>query len=332
MATAPKRKKAKRKKAKAPAAPAVPMADRLELWPLGKLTRYKGNPRTHTAEGIRAIAASISQFGFRSPILVDAETGTIVAGHGRLSAAELLGLAEVPVVPLDGMTEDQRRGFVIADNQLVSLSDWEPTLLAEAAEGLDDETLAALGFTDDELAKIQGAAEDGLGGAGLLPPEESPELGLGAALFGAHSSMTRSSAPINYWRAAGYLEKGEILDFGCGKDDHGYSRWDPFTHPDPAPLLRTWDVVLCTYVLNVQPADHLVTLTAALVARLVRTKGGVALFAIRNDLDLGVARSARGVQVGKAEPEWRALLAPFFPRLEPADTTKFHGYIGRRSK
>ncbi len=325
-----KRKKAPAKKPKAPAAPAVPMVDRLELWPLHKLTRYKGNPRTHTPEGIRAIAASIKQFGFRSPILVDTATGTIVAGHGRLSAAELLGLPEVPVVPLDGMTEDQRRGFVIADNQLVSLSDWDAPLLAEAAEGLDDDTLAALGFTDDELARLQTTAEDDMEKGDLSLP--TMDLGLGDDVFGSRSSMTRSSAPLAYWRAAGFLEKGEILDFGCGKDDLGFARWDPFTHPDPAPLLRTWDVVLCTHVLNVQPADHLVTITAALVSRLVRTKGGVALFAIRNDLDLGVSRSTRGVQVRKTETEWRALLAPFFPRLEPADTGKFHGYIGRRSK
>lgn len=135
---------------------------------------------------------------------------------------------------------------------------------------------------------------------------------------------------MTYWRANDLIT-GEVLDFGCGHDDNGCARWDPFTSTDPAPLARTWDRVLCNYVLNVQPAEHLVTITAALVAHMTKPRGGRALFAIRNDLEPGVHRSPRGIQVGRTEAEWHALLVPFF-ELELCDTSKFLGYVGRRRK
>ncbi len=76
------------------------MAERIALWPVDKLVPYDRNPRTHSAEQIGQIAASIAEFGFVNPILVDTTAG-IIAGHGRLQAAKQLGLAQVPVVVLD---------------------------------------------------------------------------------------------------------------------------------------------------------------------------------------------------------------------------------------
>jgi ParB-like chromosome segregation protein Spo0J len=84
------------------------MARRIEVWPIERLVPYARNARTHSPEQVAQIAASIVEFGFNAPILVASDAG-IVAGHGRLLAARKLGLAEVPVVVLDHLSETQRR-------------------------------------------------------------------------------------------------------------------------------------------------------------------------------------------------------------------------------
>jgi DNA modification methylase len=134
------------------------MARRIEVWPASRLVPYTRNARTHSPEQVAQIAASIVEFGFNAPILVDSSAG-IVAGHGRLLAARKLGLAEVPVVVLDHLSETQRRAYVIADNRLAESAGWdEATLAAELSElereGLD---LALVGFSDGELQALLGA-------------------------------------------------------------------------------------------------------------------------------------------------------------------------------
>jgi ParB-like chromosome segregation protein Spo0J len=106
------------------------LAERLELWPIDRLRPYERNPRTHSADQLAQIAASMVEFGFTNSILVDEADG-ILAGHGRLMAARELGLAEVPVFRLGHLTPTQRRGYVIADNQLALRAGWDATLLAE---------------------------------------------------------------------------------------------------------------------------------------------------------------------------------------------------------
>ena len=85
----------------------------VQLWPLDRLVPYARNPRTHSEDQVIQIAASIAEFGFTNPILVDSQAG-IIAGHGRLLAARKLGLAEVPVIVLDHLTETQKRAYIIA--------------------------------------------------------------------------------------------------------------------------------------------------------------------------------------------------------------------------
>jgi len=105
------------------------MAQRIEHWPLEKLIPYARNPRTHSDAQVAQIAASIAEFGFNNPILVDTKAG-IIAGHGRLVAARKLQLAEVPVIVLDHLTEAQKRAYILADNQLALNAGWDDTLLA----------------------------------------------------------------------------------------------------------------------------------------------------------------------------------------------------------
>ena len=93
------------------------LADKIALWPTDKLIPYARNARTHSDAQVAQIAASIAEFGWTNPILAGSD-GVIVAGHGRLAAAQKLGLASVPVVVLDHLTATQRRALVIADNRI----------------------------------------------------------------------------------------------------------------------------------------------------------------------------------------------------------------------
>src|SRR5260370_16144389 len=93
------------------------MAKHIEMWLIERLIPWIRNPRTHSDAQVAQIAASIAEFGFNNPILVDTKAG-ILAGHGRLLAARKLGLKEVPVIVLDHLSEAQKRAYIIADNQL----------------------------------------------------------------------------------------------------------------------------------------------------------------------------------------------------------------------
>jgi len=110
----------------------------IERWPLDRLIPSDANPRTHTAEQVTKIAASIREFGFVSPILVGTD-GRIIAGECRFRAALTLGLREVPVIALEHLSEIQRRALAIADNQLAINAGWDDAMLAVELTALRDE-------------------------------------------------------------------------------------------------------------------------------------------------------------------------------------------------
>ncbi|MGD9509707.1 MAG: site-specific DNA-methyltransferase [Geminicoccaceae bacterium] len=149
------------------------LAERIELWPVERLRPYERNPRTHSENQVAQLAASMVEFGFTNPILVD-ETNGILAGHGRLMAARQLGLNEVPVVRLEHLSEAQKRAYVIADNQLATTAGWNDELLAEEVGWLRDERfdLDLLGFDATELERL--LSLDG-GEAEAEPEDEVPE-------------------------------------------------------------------------------------------------------------------------------------------------------------
>src|SRR6202162_589674 len=118
---------------------ALAMATHIELWPIEKLIPFARNPRTHSDTQVAQIAASIAAFGFNNPILVDTKAG-IIAGHGRLLAARKLGLAEVPVIVLDHLSEAQKRAYIIADNQLALNAGWDDEILRSELAGLQSES------------------------------------------------------------------------------------------------------------------------------------------------------------------------------------------------
>lgn len=158
----------------------VTMAKRIELWPLARLKPYDRNARTHSAEQVAQIAASIVEFGFVNPILVDSNDG-IIAGHGRLSAAQELGLKSVPVVVLDHLSDRQRRAYVIADNKLALNAGWDTDLLrAELGELAElDFDMDLIGFSDSELSgllsDVQELEAENQGEVEKLPAEKNYE-------------------------------------------------------------------------------------------------------------------------------------------------------------
>ena len=130
----------------------VAMAQKIELWNLERLQPYEKNAREHSEKQIAQIAASIVEFGFLNPILVDSNDG-IVAGHGRLSAAKELALEVVPVVVLDHLTENQKKAYILVDNKLAENATWNEELLAEEVIklNLQDFDLNILGWSENEL-------------------------------------------------------------------------------------------------------------------------------------------------------------------------------------
>lgn len=129
-------------------------ADSVERRPVADLTPYARNARKHSPKQVDQIVASIKQWGFTVPVLVD-EDGTIIAGHGRVMAANKMGLQEVPVMVARGWTEPQRRAYVLADNQLAANSSWDQDLLAVEMGDLKaaDFNLTTIGFSDREISR-----------------------------------------------------------------------------------------------------------------------------------------------------------------------------------
>lgn len=136
----------------------------LEQWPIDELKKYERNARTHSESQVQKIAASILQFGFNSPILIDSQSG-IIAGHGRLEAAKSLGMDFVPVVIVDHLSEQQKRAYIIADNKLQELGGWDRDILGQELEALkmDGFDISSTGFSDEELERAMAFLPD-------LPP------------------------------------------------------------------------------------------------------------------------------------------------------------------
>ena len=145
-------------------------ADKVERRKVSELIPYARNARTHSDAQVRQIAASIEEWGWTNPILID-EKSTIIAGHGRVMAADKLGLKDVPVMVASGWSEAQKKAYVLADNQLALNAGWDTEMLSLELKDLEGEfDLDLIGFGEDFLA---GLLIDGT--EGLTDPDEVPE-------------------------------------------------------------------------------------------------------------------------------------------------------------
>lgn len=127
----------------------------LQLVPINKLIPYINNARTHSPEQIAKLRASLREFGFINPVIIDKDY-TIIAGHGRCAAAKEEGLTEVPCVLADHLTEAQKKAYIIADNRMAMDAGWDEDLLRVEIEALEAEDFDPLltGFDEDELSKL----------------------------------------------------------------------------------------------------------------------------------------------------------------------------------
>ncbi|ELT51000.1 ParB/Srx family N-terminal domain-containing protein [Brucella intermedia] len=152
------------------------LAASAEMWSIEDLIPYARNAKKHSDEQVKKIAKSIEEFGFTMPVLV-AEDGTIIAGHGRVLAAKLLGLSEVPVVVAKGWSDEKRRAYTIADNKLSEIGGgWDEEILKLEIEALlndgdGDYSADLLGFGDKELEKLLAEPKQ------PEAPEEFPSYG-----------------------------------------------------------------------------------------------------------------------------------------------------------
>jgi len=147
-------------------------ADKVERRKVSDLVPYARNARTHSDAQVRQIAASIEEWGWTNPILID-DKGGLIAGHGRLLAADKLGIKDVPVMVASGWTAAQKQAYILADNQLALNAGWDTEMLSLELQELDalDFDLDLVGFGEDFLA---GMLIDGT--EGLTDPDAVPDL------------------------------------------------------------------------------------------------------------------------------------------------------------
>jgi DNA modification methylase len=168
--------------------------------PVADLKEYGQNSRTHSTLQVGQIAESIKAFGWTNPLLVD-ESRVLIAGHGRLAAAKLLGLAEVPCIEIAGLSEDKRRALVIADNKLALNAGWDDAALASEIALLNSAgfDLDLLGFTAAEMNKLQDFDFGGDSDPDEVPPvPDDPTSAPGDLwLLGKHRVMCGDSTSID---------------------------------------------------------------------------------------------------------------------------------------
>lgn len=207
---------------------------KVEYRNIESLTEYEGNSRTHDDDQVAQVAASIQEFGFTNPLLVDAN-GVLIAGHGRLLAARKLGFDVIPVIELGHLTESQRRAYVIADNKLAELSGWDEDALARELAALTamEYDSALTGFSADDIGSILDAANNA-SKDGLTDPDAVPEVEDNAPeishtgdvwLLGSHRAMCGDSTSAT---DVAKLMNGETAalvhadpPYGMGKEGDG---------------------------------------------------------------------------------------------------------------
>ena len=176
-------------------------AEKIEQWPIDKLIPYARNSRTHSEDQIAQIAASIVEWGWTTPILVDSDGG-IIAGHGRTAAARKLGYTKVPVIVACGWSDAKKRAYVLADNKLALNAGWDNAMLALELSELGDLgfDMDLTGFTADEIADLMPVDVN----EGLTDEDDVPEVPKEAVtkpgdiwVMGKHRLMCGDSTSIN---------------------------------------------------------------------------------------------------------------------------------------
>lgn len=168
---------------------------------VSELIPYARNARTHSVEQVARIAASIKEFGWTNPILIDGSNG-IIAGHGRVLAARKLGLEKVPTIELSGLTEAQKRAYIIADNRLALDAGWDEEMLKLEFAELEKEgfELSKTGFSDEEINEMMAGLDrevDGVEDVETPEPPKNPKTKRGEVwILGTHRLMCGDSTSV----------------------------------------------------------------------------------------------------------------------------------------
>jgi site-specific DNA-methyltransferase (adenine-specific) len=175
-------------------------AEKIEQWAIERLVPYARNARTHSSDQVAQIAASIKEWGWTTPILVD-ETGNIIAGHGRTMAARQLNIKEVPVMVAEGWSDTKKRAYILADNKLALNAGWDNEMLAlelSELQGLDFD-LDLTGFSAEEIAALMPVElTDGLTDEDAVPevPVQPVTVPGDVWVLGKHRLMCGDSTSI----------------------------------------------------------------------------------------------------------------------------------------
>ena len=168
---------------------------------VSELIPYARNARTHSDEQVARIAASIQEFGWTNPILIDGSKG-IIAGHGRVLAARKLGLEKVPTIELSGLTEAQKRAYIIADNRLALDAGWDEDILKLEFAELEKEgfELSKTGFSDEEINEMMADLDREVAGVEDVDtpePPKNPKTKRGEIwILGTHRLMCGDSTSV----------------------------------------------------------------------------------------------------------------------------------------
>lgn len=163
----------------------------IEMRPIVELRAYERNARTHSGKQLKLLAESIKRFGFTAPAIVD-ETGLILAGHGRVTAAQLAGLTEVPVRVVGYLSDDEKRAYVLADNRIADMAGWDKALL-----GLELQHLQSTGFAVEGIGFSRVETEKLIAGLGLESPAERAEAAAAAPAVSVAAPITQ---PGDLWQ------------------------------------------------------------------------------------------------------------------------------------
>lgn len=217
-----------------------------EIRDINSLIPYINNSRTHSEEQVLQVASSMKEFGFTNPVLIDKQGG-IIAGHGRILAAKKLGLTDIPCIVMEGLTEAQKKAYIIADNQLAMNSGWDMDKLKLEIETLNELNFDVnlLGFDNDFLSEL--LADDP--GDGLTDEDEVPEVPetpvsvLGDIWqLGNHRLMCGDSTSID---AVMLMLDGEIADMVHTDPPYGVSYQSNMrTKSDKFEVIKNDDVFL----------------------------------------------------------------------------------------
>ena len=189
------------------------MPSKLEVRKISELIPYENNARTHPPEQLEKLRRSLREFGFVSPVLIDA-AGNVIAGHGRLEAARLEGITEAPCVPVEHLTEDQRRAYILADNRLAEDAGWDEALVSSELLALRDAglDLSLTGFDSAEICLGDDLQDPEITEDDFDPePPEEPTAQRGQVWqLGRHRLMCGDSTNLNAVLTLMSREKADI--------------------------------------------------------------------------------------------------------------------------